>query len=69
MRGRITPYLFFLIAILALVMIAFDDDQSWQTEEVDLLDAVLVTAGVLIGAHLLRKLTETLYARWKDRQG
>ena len=69
MRGRITPYLFFLIAVIALVMIAFDDDQSWQTEEVDILDAVLVTAGVLIGAHLLRKLAATLYARWKDRQG
>ena len=69
MRGRITPYLFFLIAIIALAMIAFDDDQSWQTEEVGMFDAVLVTAGVLIGAHLLRKLAEALYARWKDRQG
>ena len=69
MRGRITPYLFFLIAIIALAMIAFDDDRSWQTEEVDIFDAVLVTAGVLIGAHLVRKLAETLYARWKDRQG
>ncbi|MBX7457848.1 hypothetical protein K3152_06285 [Qipengyuania sp. 1NDH17] len=69
MRGRITPYLFFLVAVIALAMVAFDDDQSWQTEEVDMLDAVLVTAGVLIGAHLLRKLAETLYARWKDRQG
>ena len=69
MRGRITPYLFFLIAVIALVMIAFDDDQSWQTEEVDMFDAVLVTAGVLIGAHLVRKLAEALFARWKDRQG
>ena len=69
MRGRITPYLFFLIAIIALAIIAFNDDQSWQTEEVDMFDAVLVTAGVLIGAHLVRKLAEALYARWKDRQG
>ena len=48
-------------------MIAVDDDQSWQNEEVDMLDAVLITAGVLIGAHLLRKLVGWLYARWKGR--
>lgn len=67
MTGRITPYAFFLLVIIGFALIAFDDDRSWQTEEVDLLDAVLVTAGVLIGAHLLRKLAEALYARWKDR--
>ena len=69
MRGRITPYIFFLLVIIGFAIIAFDEDQSWQTEEVDMLDAVLVTAGVLIGAHLLRKIAEVLYARWKDRQG
>ena len=68
MRGRITPYLFFLLAVIALAMIAFDDDQSWQTEQVDMLDALLVTAGVLVGAHLLRKVVESLFARWKDRR-
>ena len=66
--GRLTPYIFFLLAILAFVMIALQPDDSWQTEEVDMLDAVLITAGVLIGAHLLRKLGQTLYTRWKDRQ-
>ena len=62
---RLTPYIFFLLAIIAVAMIAFDKDDSWQTEQVDALDAVLITAGVLIGAHLLRKLAEVLYARWK----
>ena len=62
---RLTPYIFFLLAIIAFVMIAFQPDDSWQTEQVDALDAVLITAGVLIGAHLLRKLAEVLYARWK----
>ncbi|QZD94930.1 hypothetical protein [Qipengyuania gelatinilytica] len=62
---RLTPYIFFLLAIIAFAMIAFDKDDSWQTEQVDALDAVLITAGVLIGAHLLRKLAEVLYARWK----
>lgn len=63
---RLTPYIFFLLAIMAFAMIAFDSDDSLQTEEVDTLDAVLITAGVLIGAHLLRKLAELLYARWKS---
>lgn len=63
---RLTPYIFFLLAIMAFTMIAFDSDDSWQTEQVDMLDAVLITAGVLIGAHLLRKLAEMLYTRWKS---
>lgn len=63
---RLTPYIFFLLAIMAFTMIAFDSDDSWQTEQVDMLDAVLITAGVLIGAHLLRKLVEMLYTRWKS---
>ena len=67
MKGRITPYLFFLIAVIAFAMIAFQPDDSWQSEQVDMLDAVLITAGVLIGAHLLRKLAEALYRRWKSR--
>lgn len=61
----LTPYLFFLLAALAFLMIALDDDDSWQTEKVDMLDGILITAGVLIGAHVLRKLGELLYARWK----
>lgn len=65
---RLTPYIFFLLAIIAFAMIALDPDDSWQTEEVDLLDAVLITAGVLIGAHLLRKLGQAFLARRKDRQ-
>ncbi|MBT8427406.1 MAG: hypothetical protein KJO02_05190 [Erythrobacter sp.] len=63
---RLTPYIFFLLAIMAFAMIAFDKGESWQTEQVDILDAVLITAGVLIGAHLLRKLAEVLYKRWKS---
>lgn len=62
---RLTPYIFFIVAILAIGMIALQDDGSWQTEEVDMLDAVLITAAVLIGAHLLRKIGTTLYERWK----
>ena len=68
MRGPITPYLFFLLAIIALAMMAFDKDQSWQAEEVDITHAVLITAGVLIGAHILRKIATHFYVRWKDRQ-
>ena len=64
---RLTPYIFFLLAIIAFVMIAFQPDDSWQTEEVDMLDAVLITGGVLIGAHLLRKLAEKAFARWKAK--
>lgn len=63
---RLTPYIFFIVAILAIGMIALQDDGSWQTEEIDMLDAVLITAGVLIGAHLLRKIGATLYERWKE---
>ena len=65
---RLTPYIFFLLAIIAFTMIALDSDDSWQTEEVNLLDAVLITAGVLIGAHLLRKLVQAWLVRRKDRQ-
>lgn len=65
---RLTPYIFFLLAILAFVMIAMEPDDSWQSEKVDILDAVLVTAGVLIGAHLLRKIAEKLFAKRKDRR-
>ena len=65
---RITPYIFFLLVILALGMIAFHPDESWQTEKVDPMTAVLVTVGVLIGAHLLRKLGEAVYARWKSNR-
>jgi hypothetical protein len=65
---RLTPYLFFIIAALALAMIALDPDDSWQTEEVDTLDAVLITVGVLVGAHALRRLGGWLYSRYKDRK-
>ena len=65
---RLTPYLFFTIAALGLALIALDTDQSWQTEEVDLLDAVLIVAGTLIGAHVLRKLVVWLLSRRDNRQ-
>ena len=65
---RLTPYLFFLLACVGLAMIAFDTDQSWQTEEIDLLDAVLIVAGTLIGAHVLRKLVVWLLSRRDNRQ-
>ena len=65
---RLTPYIFFILAIFAFAMIALDTDDSWQTEEVNLLDAVLITAAVLIGAHLLRKLVQAWLVRKKDRQ-
>ncbi|MBX7540135.1 hypothetical protein [Qipengyuania sphaerica] len=68
MRHRLTPYAFFLVAIIALGMVALDPGGSWQTEEVDMLDAVLITIGVLVGAHVLRKIGEILYTRWKDRR-
>ena len=65
---RLTPYLFFLLACVGLAMIAFDADQSWQTEEVDLGGAVLIVAGTLIGAHVLRKLVVWLLSRRDNRQ-
>ena len=65
---RLTPYIFFIVAILAIGMIALQDDGSWQTEEVDMLDAVLITGGVLIGAHLLRMLGKKAFERWKERR-
>jgi hypothetical protein len=64
---RLTPYIFFIVAILAIGMIALQDDGSWQTEEVDMFDAVLITGGVLIGAHLLRKIGQLVFTRWKAR--
>ncbi|MBK63328.1 MAG: hypothetical protein CL575_10380 [Altererythrobacter sp.] len=66
--GRLSPYIFFLLAILAFGMIALQPDDSWQTEQVNMVDAVLITVGVLIGAHVLRKVGQAVYKRWKDRQ-
>ncbi|MAM37270.1 MAG: hypothetical protein CL949_01900 [Erythrobacter sp.] len=66
--GRLSPYIFFLLAILAFGMIALQPDESWQTEQVNMVDAVLITVGVLIGAHVLRKVGQAVYKRWKDRQ-
>lgn len=65
---RLTPYVFFIVAILAIGMIALQDDGSWQTEEVGLLEAVLITGGVLIGAHILRRFGLRVYDRWKSRR-
>ncbi|MBX7493609.1 hypothetical protein K3163_10350 [Qipengyuania sp. 1NDW9] len=65
---RLTPYIFFIVAILAIGMIALQDDGSWRTEEVDMLDAVLITGGVLIGAHLLRLIGRKVFERWKERR-
>ena len=66
--GRLSPYIFFLLAILAFGMIALQPDDSWQTEQVNMVDAVLITVGVLIGTHVLRKVGQAVYKRWKDRQ-
>lgn len=66
--GRLSPYIFFLLAILAFGMIALQPHESWQTEQVNMVDAVLITVGVLIGAHVLRKVGQAVYKRWKDRQ-
>ena len=68
MKGRITPYLFFALAALALSLIALSPNDDWHSAEVDPLNAVLIVAGVFIGAHLLRKLAEAAVARWKDRE-
>lgn len=65
---RLTPYIFFLLAVFAFAMISQQPDTGWQTEEVDPVQAVLIVAGVLIGAHVLRRLAEMVYDRWKDRQ-
>ena len=51
---RLTPYLFFLLAILAFGMIALSPDDSWQSDEIDPLRAVLIVAGVFLGAHAMR---------------
>ncbi|MXO50020.1 hypothetical protein GRI42_01730 [Erythrobacter gaetbuli] len=56
---RITPYLFFILAAAALVMIAVKGDAGFE-EEVNPLQAVLVVAGAFAGAHALRFLVK----RW-----
>ena len=61
-------YYNWLLFFNAIGMIALQDDGSWQTEEVDMLDAVLITGGVLIGAHLLRMLGKKAFERWKERR-
>ena len=66
--GRLTPYIFFLLAVIAFGMIALEPDDSWQSDEVELLDAVLITGGVLIGAHVLRLAATKLYEGWKSRR-
>lgn len=62
---RITPYLFFIIAAGALAMIAFDRDQSWQTEDISPLRAVLIVGAAFAGAHLLRLIVTRYFG--KDR--
>ncbi|PZT91218.1 MAG: hypothetical protein DI637_02485 [Citromicrobium sp.] len=59
---RITPYLFFVLAIGTFAMIALDDDQSWQAEEVDPLQAVLLVAAAFAGAHVLRLIVTRFFA-------
>lgn len=61
---RITPYLFFILAAVALVMIAVQGDAGFE-EEVNPLQAVLVVAGAFAGAHLLRFLVK----RWMAGRG
>lgn len=61
---RITPYLFFILAAAALVMIAVKGDAGFG-EEVNPLQAVLVVAGAFAGAHALRFLVK----RWMADRG
>ena len=61
--NRLSPYLFFVLAALTFAMVAFSDDDHWQSEEVSFLDSVLIVGGVFLGAHLLRKLVSVAMDR------
>ena len=65
--SRLSPYLFFVLAALAFAMVALSDDDDWQSEEVSLLESVLIVGGVFLGAHLLRKLVAMAMDRRKVR--
>ena len=52
---RLTPYLFFTLALAGLVWVAIRGDTGFE-EEVDPLTAVIVVAGVFLTAHALRHL-------------
>lgn len=60
---RITPYLFFVIAAGAFAMIALDSDQSWQTQEISPLRAVIIVGVTFAGAHLLRVLVTRYFSK------
>lgn len=62
MRERLTPYIFFLLAAGAFVMIAIQGDGALE-EPVDPLRAVLVVIGVFAGAHILRALVARLLGK------
>ncbi|SFP24998.1 hypothetical protein [Qipengyuania nanhaisediminis] len=59
---RLTPYLFFTLAVAGLVWIAIRGDAGFD-EEVDPLTAVIVVAGVFLAAHALRHLAARLFRK------
>ena len=65
---HLSPYLFFLLAVLGLGMIALAPDDQWQSEEVDVLDAVLIIGGVFLAAHALRRLVRNAAERREKRK-
>lgn len=67
MRGRLSPYIFFLLAAGAFAMIAVQGEES-LTEPVDPLRAVLIVVGVFAGAHILRALVARLFGRDENRR-
>ncbi|MBX7514761.1 hypothetical protein K3179_09410 [Qipengyuania sp. GH38] len=57
---RLTPYLFFTLAIAGLAWIAIKGDTGFD-EEVEPLTAVIVVTGVFLTAHALRHLAARLF--------
>lgn len=57
---RLTPYLFFTLAVAGLAWVAIRGDAGFD-EEVDPLTAVIVVAGVFLTAHALRHLATRLF--------
>ena len=65
---RLTPYLFFILAALAFVMVALSDDDAWQSQDVSLFNAVLIIGGVFLAAHGLRKVITMVSDRHRTRR-
>ena len=66
--SRLSPYLFFLIAMLGLGMIALSSDDQWQTEDVNVFEAALIIGGVFLAAHALRWLVRLAADRRETRK-